>query len=659
MPDGDEIVEAVHAVVDAIGGEVREGQDSMALMVGDTIAGSGHSMIQAGTGTGKSLGYLVPAALHATGEGGGPVIVATATLALQRQLMTRDLPRVAEALSPVVGRPIRFAVLKGRNNYVCLQKLHGYVPEDEDQALFETDRGALGQQAVAVREWAEQTTTGDRDEFPGELDPRVWRAFSVGRRECVGESACAFGEECFTVLRRLEAQEADVVVTNHAMLAIEAVEGISLLPEHDAVIVDEAHELVDRITSASAAELSGGMFDRAISRSRGLVEEATVDRLEAAAEAVSDALDRLAAEQAAGQRLETLPKDVVLALTLARDATHSAIAVVGGDGGSSPEDLAARAMARGALEEIHDVVGTFLASGRHDVVWLEAGERRGAQLRLAPLSVAGLLEKSLFAQTPVVLTSATLTVNGGFDAVIDAVGVPRAKVTTIDVGSPFDYARQGILYVARDIPPPDRDGVAMEALDELADLIIAAGGRTLALFSSWRGVERAADYLRVRLDSRSDLPILVQRRGDSVSPLVERFAAEPRSSLLGTVSLWQGVDVPGESCVCVVIDRIPFPRPDDPLMSARSQAVDDAGGSGFAAVSVPRAGLLLAQGAGRLIRSVSDRGVVAVLDSRLATARYSGALRRSMPPLWFTTDRSTVIGALERLDAGLPPTEQD
>ncbi len=637
-------------MVDSIGGEVRAGQDLMAVTVGETIAGEGHSVIQAGTGTGKSLGYLVPAVLHATDEGGGPIVVATATLALQRQLMTRDLPRVAEALAPVVGRPISFAVLKGRNNYVCLQKLHGFVPEDEGDALFEADRGALGEQAVAVRAWAEETTTGDRDEYPGEMDPRVWRAFSVGRRECIGESRCAYGDECFTVLRRQEAQEADIVVTNHAILAIDAVEGISILPEHDAVIIDEAHELADRITSASAAELSSGMFDRAMSRARGIIDATTLDHLESAAEAVSQALEVMSSELPQGQRIEELPKDTLLAFTLARDATHSAISAVGGEGGSSPEDLAARAMARGALEEIHDVVGIFLAAGRHDVVWLEAGERKAPALRLAPLSVAGLLEKSLFASTPVVLTSATLTVNGGFDAVIDAVGVPRSKVTTIDVGSPFDYSKQGILYVARDVPPPDRDGVAMEALDELADLIVAAGGRTLALFSSWRGVERASEYLRVRLESREDLPILVQRRGDSVSPLVERFAAEPRSSLLGTVSLWQGVDVPGESCVCVVIDRIPFPRPDDPLMSARSRAVDDAGGSGFAAVSVPKAGLLLAQGAGRLIRSVSDRGVVAVLDSRLATARYSGTLRKSMPPLWFTTDRRTVMGALQRLD---------
>ena len=263
--------------------------------------------------------------------------------------------------------------------------------------------------------------------------------------------------------------------------------------------------------------------------------------------------------------------------------------------------------------------------------------------------MSGLLRTALFDRAPVVLTSATLTVGGGFDALLASLGLDEDEATTVDVGSPFDHARQGILYVAKDLPPPGRDGVAMEALDELAELIEAAGGRTLALFSSWRGVERAADYLRVRLGERADLPILVQRRGDAVGGLVERFAAEPTSTLLGTVSLWQGVDVPGESCILVVIDRIPFPRPDDPLLAARQQAVDEAGGSGFRAVSVPRAGLLLAQGAGRLIRGADDRGVVAVLDSRLATAGYSRALRASLPPFWYTTDRATVVGALSRL----------
>jgi ATP-dependent DNA helicase DinG len=276
-------------------------------------------------------------------------------------------------------------------------------------------------------------------------------------------------------------------------------------------------------------------------------------------------------------------------------------------------------------------------------------------LKIAPLSVAGLLRTALFDRNPVVLTSATLAVAGGFDSLLASLGLDDEHAVTLDVGSPFDHAKQGILYVAKDLPPPGRDGVAMEALDELAELIEAAGGRTLALFSSWRGVDRAAEYLRVRLGDNPNLPLLVQRKGDAVGGLVERFAEIPSSTLLGTVSLWQGVDVPGESCIQVVIDRIPFPRPDDPLLAARQKAVDDAGGSGFRAVSVPRAGLLLAQGAGRLIRGAQDRGVVAVLDSRLATAGYSRALRDSLPPFWYTTDRAVVMGALERLRDELSP----
>jgi ATP-dependent DNA helicase DinG len=450
----------------------------------------------------------------------------------------------------------------------------------------------------------------------------------------------------------VQAQEADIVVTNHAMLAIDALEGIPVLPEHDAVIIDEGHELVDRATQAITSELTVAMAEKAIGRARRLVDPETLENLQRASDSLDDAMRLAAAELGGPTRQETLGRDVVLALTLVRDAFHQAIAEVNADkDAKDPDALAARQQARGSLEEVHGVAGALLAMGEHDVVWLDPGEssNRAPMLKVAPLSVAGLLRTALFDRNPVVLTSATLTVGGGFDALLASLGLSDAEAETIDVGSPFDHSRQGILYVAKDLPAPGRDGVAMEALDELAELIEAAGGRTLALFSSWRGVERAAEYLRVRLGDRADLPLLVQRRGDAVGGLVERFAEDPSSTLLGTVSLWQGVDVPGEACILVVIDRIPFPRPDDPLLAARQKAVDDAGGSGFRAVSVPRAGLLLAQGAGRLIRGADDRGVVAVLDSRLATAGYARALRASLPPFWYTTDRQTVVGALTRL----------
>jgi ATP-dependent DNA helicase DinG len=655
VPDAADVQGLLDAAVEALGGERRPGQHQMAEAVGEAMADGHHLIVQAGTGTGKSLGYLVPAALHAvtTDEA---VVVATATLALQKQLVERDLPRLAAALEPLLERPVTFAVLKGRNNYVCLHKLNGFVPEDEEQALFSAQRSALGEQAVEVRGWAESSQTGDRDEYPGEIDPRVWRSMSVGRRECIGESRCPFGEDCFTVKRRQQAQEADIVVTNHAMLAIDALEGIPVLPEHGAVIVDEGHELVDRATAAVTAEISMPMIERAISRSRRQVDQATLDQVQAAAEAFEDALSEASLDATGPIRLPAMPRDLVLALTLLRDACHQGLTQLAGAGEKDPDVLAARQHARAAVEEVHDTAGALLASGEHDVVWIDPGELRSPSLKLAPLSVAGLLREALFSRSPVVVTSATLTVGGGFDALVTGLGLQDGDVTTMDVGSPFDHARQGILYVARHLPAPGRDGVPMEALDELAELIEAAGGRTLALFSSWRGVERAAEYLRVRLDEA--YPLLVQRRGDSVGPLVDAFAADPRACLLGTVSLWQGVDVPGESCILVAIDRIPFPRPDDPLLSARQQAVDDAGGSGFRAVAVPKAGLLLAQGAGRLIRGTDDRGVVAVLDSRLATAGYGSALRASLPPFWYSTDGETVRASLMRLrdslEAGTP-----
>ena len=638
---------ALDAVVEAMGGQRREGQHEMANAVAAAISEGSHVIVQAGTGTGKSFGYLVPAAVHAAITN-NTVVVATATLALQRQLVERDLPRLAEALEPIMSRPVTFAVLKGRNNYVCLEKLNGTVPEDESEALFSTKRSELGDQVVAVRAWAESTETGDRDEYPDEIDPRVWRSFSVGRRECVGESKCTFGEECFTVKRRLQAQEADIVITNHAMLAIDAIEGIPVLPEHDAVIIDEGHELVDRATAAITSELTVSMVEKAISRVRKQIDAETVERLEVASETLDDAMREEALALGGPTQLTSLPKNVLLALTMVRDACNNAMSELAADRDKEPSAMAARQQARGALEDVHDVAGSLLIAGVHDVVWLDPGENRAPTLKLAPLSVSGLLREALFNKTPVVLTSATLTVGGGFDSLVGSLGLTESTVVTMDVGSPFDHAKQGILYVAKDLPAPGREGIAMEALDELAELIEAAGGRTLALFSSWRGVERAAEYLRVRLDSKK-FPVLVQRKGDSVGNLVDKFTADQASTLLGTVSLWQGVDVPGESCIQVVIDRIPFPRPDDPLLSARQRAVDEAGGSGFRAIAVPKAGLLLAQGAGRLIRGPEDRGVVAVLDSRLATAAYGRALRASLPPFWYTTDRPTVVSALTRL----------
>jgi len=621
------VAEALAAAAAALGSEPRPGQLAMAQAVAESLDSSRnsprHLLVQAGTGTGKSLAYLVPAALHAVR--GDAVIIATATLALQRQLVERDLPIVAAAVEPLLGRPLTYAVLKGRHNYVCLERLHRQEPEDDGDAII--PRSALGQQAVAVREWALETETGDRDEFGESIDARVWRGISVSRRECVGESKCAFGSECFTAKRREIAMQSDIVVTNHAMLAIHAVEGIPVLPDHDAVIVDEAHELVDRVTQALALELSARSVEQALARARKFVRPSTGDDLANAALRLTEAASK-------DGRYREPPRDLLLALTSIRDAARAAIGEIPAD--DDLETLAVRQRARGALEEIFDAAGRLIAATSSEVTWVESGT-----VKLAPLEISGVLGSTLMAQRPVALTSATLTLGEPFEECAARLGVPDPW-QGLDVGSPFDYAAQGILYVARHLPAPGREGIPEEALDEVGDLIDAAGGRTLVLCSSWRAVERMGEYLRVRVDT----PVLVQRRGEPAAALVDSFAADPASSLVGTMSLWQGVDVPGETCSLVVIDRIPFPRPDDPIVSARQEAL---GREGFREVSVPRAGLLLAQGAGRLIRDGADRGMVAVLDPRLVTASYGTTLLEAMPPLWLTDDRAVALSALGRL----------
>jgi ATP-dependent DNA helicase DinG len=626
--------ELLAAAVAGIGGSERPGQVQMAEAVATAMTEGSHLLVQAGTGTGKSLAYLVPALLH-----GGPVVVATATIALQNQVVDRDLPALVDAVEPLLGRRPTYAILKGRSNYLCRNKVHGGMPDDDGDALFDpSPTTALGRDVVRLRGWSDETETGDRDELDPGVSDRAWRQVSVTARECLGAAKCPYGAECFAELSRSRAAEVEIVVTNHAMLAIDALESFSLLPEHDAVVVDEGHELVDRVTGVATDELTAPMAERAARQARRVVE-GTEDLTDAAA-ALETALETLPEG-----RLVALPEQLATAVSLVRDAARNILSELSR---AKQADDGARKVAHAAVDAVHETAERIADHLPYDVAWISRDPRRGAVLRVAPLSVNGLLREALFGERSVVLTSATLEVGGSFDAVARQVGLTGEDApewTGLDVGSPFDYPRQAILYVARQLPPPGRDGTSPAALDELAALVEAAGGRTLGLFSSMRAAEAAAAAMRERLD----VPVLCQGE-ERTAALVTAFAADEATCLFGTLSLWQGVDVPGDACRLVVIDRIPFPRPDDPLMSARAQAVADAGGNGFMTVSAAHAALRLAQGAGRLVRRSSDRGVVAVLDSRLATARYAGFLRASLPPFWPTTDHEVAVGALRRLD---------
>ncbi|GAA4607590.1 ATP-dependent DNA helicase [Actinoallomurus liliacearum] len=671
------------AAVAGVGGAERPGQVKMAEAVAHAIESGEHLAVQAGTGTGKSLAYLVPAVRHAVAEN-ACVAVSTATIALQRQLVERDLPRLAESLTPLLGREPAFAILKGRRNYLCLHRMQVDEPDDPDEILFDAQSvSATGRQVQRIHEWAETTETGDRDELVPGVSEQAWRQVAVSARECLGAQRCPFGTECYAERARDKAGEADVVVTNHALLAIDALEEFQVLPEHDVAIIDEAHELVDRVTSVATAELSASAVEFAARRCGRLIEEDLADRLKEAGEALQPIL----ADTNAG-RMDVLPQALGGVLLSIRDAAYGCATALRTSLKTAEDDaerLGAGRAALTALEEIHDTAGRLLETfeadlaSRHDVVWLDRpfteDSRRPTALRVAPLGVGGLLRERLFGRRTTVLTSATLSLGGSFEPLARQWGLPSLGTAAdgaaeaseppegdepakkdgaerplrwsgLDVGSPFDHARSGILYIARQLPQPGRDGLPEAYLTELTELIEAAGGRTLGLFSSMRAAKQAAEALRGRLAH----PLLCQG-DDSTTQLIKQFTDDEATCLFGTLSLWQGVDVPGPSLRLVVIDRIPFPRPDDPLSSARQRAVAAHGGNGFMAVAATHAALLLAQGAGRLLRSMTDRGVVAILDPRLATARYGGFLRSSLPPFWTTFDSATVKAALRRLDS--------
>ncbi|WP_277212781.1 ATP-dependent DNA helicase [Isoptericola croceus] len=667
-----EVTELLDLAVAALGGSRRAGQDEMAEAVTDAVGAGRHLLVQAGTGTGKSLGYLVPAVRHAV-TAQERVVVSTATLALQRQVITRDLPLVADAVAPRLPRPPRVALLKGWHNYLCRHKVTGGYPVD-GATLFDlppdpgpgegssaeqhppssprgrSDDGArLADHVRRLHSWAQETDTGDRDDLVPGVPDRAWRQVSVTSLECLGQR-CPLIDECFGEQARNTAREADVVVTNHAMLGIAASGNPNVLPEHDVLVVDEAHELVDRITAAATVDLSGGAVEHAarLARQHGGM---LTDDLDATAGTLAEMLARVPAERYP----QGLPDELRTAVAAVRDAARSLLTDLKPEKGAEAD--AGLKMAQSAVLQLFEVAERMAAEDTSDdVLWCSRppadaswGDGVG-RLHAAPLGVAGLISSQLLAERTGVLTSATLALGGTFDPVARSLGLAASTGDDdtvwrgLDVGSPFDYRRQGICYVAKHLPAPGREPTTTAQLDEIAGLIEAAGGRTLGLFSSRRAATSAAEAMRERLD----VPVLCQ--GDDQLPtLVEQFAADPETCLFGTLSLWQGVDVPGDACRLVIIDRVPFPRPDDPVKAARARAVEQAGGNGFMQVAATHAALLLAQGAGRLIRSTADRGVVAVLDPRLVTARYGTFLTRSMPDFWRTTDTGLVRSALRRL----------
>ena len=660
---GDDVGLAIlQAAIDGIHGGERPGQKAMVSAIADSLTSGVHLLVQAGTGTGKSLGYLAPAMAHvvATQE---RVVVATATLALQAQLGHKDIPAALDAVEEVTGQRPKAAVLKGRSNYACLYRSRSGTDADqgalvgaEDLATASSDLDSvskLGIEVLALRDWVEEQVTGgglaDRDDAPTHT-ASGWAQVSIPSRECLGVAACPFGDECRVELSRERARDAQVVVTNHALLAINAMHGGTALPEHSAVVIDEAHELTSRMTTAATNELTPSLVERTARRAlTWLDDDLGVDFLE-----VSDTL-KAALDESELTRITSSSAPLAYAAAQVRDLARRVVSALGGAHNDNE-----RTQASAAVKEIFDVAGRIAGMADADVVWVSESEVRGRTAYVAPLNVAGLLRSEVFGERVTVCTSATLNLGGSFEPFANSVGLRIADRVddgeeapegddlswrALDVGTPFDYRSQGILYATRSLPEPRRDGLPEEVLAEIAQLVWASEGRTLGLFASRRNAEQAAAHCRRELPH---MTILCQ--GDAqLSELQRTFIADPDTSLFGTMSLWQGVDVPGETCQLVIIDKIPFPRPDDPLMQARKKAVDDGGGNGFMTVAATQAALLLAQGTGRLIRRGDDRGVVAILDPRLVTKRYGRFLAKSLPDFWTTTDPDIAVRALRRL----------
>ncbi len=614
------------------GGEVRPGQVVMAEAVEEAFVERRHLIVQAGTGTGKSLAYLVPGASL-----GRPVVIATATKALQEQLATRDAPQVAEARGNLT-----VALLKGRSNYACRQRVveleeRGFqVAFDEagDEVAPGPSNDRLVAQVRRLMAWERSSATGDRSELDEEVSDRAWSMVSTGPRECPGAFACPQGTRCFAEMARAHAAEADVIVVNlHLLGAHLASEGV-VLPEHDAVVIDEAHELEGVMTQCLGVDLTPGRLRSVASSARPLLGGPASDQaveLLAIADALADALGSVGEPRAID-----LDRDDDLAHALAKaDASLRSVLTGLREAQSEADPKSTRALS--AATRLLDELGRLRSPSDGEILWVE-GSGTNRSLTLSPVDVGPLLLRTLFEQATVVMTSATIP-----PKLAERLHLDASEVTELNVGSPFEFRAQSRLYVATHLADRRSDEAEVQIADEIATLIDAAGGRTLALFTSRRALREISD----RVADRIDHPVLVQGSASNRA-LIDRFRDEEDACLFATMGMWQGLDVPGRSLSLVTIDRLPFGRPDDPLLEARRER---AGSQAFSLIDLPRAATLLAQGAGRLIRSVSDEGVVAVMDPRLAKAGYRNVLLNAMPPMRRTVDRDEVLDFLRSIAA--------
>jgi ATP-dependent DNA helicase DinG len=627
--------------------EPRQGQIAMAGAVADLIEQGGTLIAEAGTGTGKTLAYLVPAILS-----GQRVLVSTGTKNLQEQIFFKDLPALREAL----GRPFTATLMKGRSNYLCLHRFETYrdgidgntsVPrhgsgQTRGRLIESGDRVML----PIIDEWSKKTGTGDRAELrdlPEDLP--LWKDIAADAETCLGSECSRYGD-CFVTLMRQRAAESDVVIVNHHLLCADAQLRKSdygeVIPSCATLVVDEAHQLEDVATQYFGIAISNYGIDdllrdvestvmltpdmleatsRVTERSRTFFSALSMARMEAAeskARYSSDTfIDYFQDGAMLAGALEGL--EATLALSQKKDQTDEMVAT-----------LARRA------RDLHQELSFLIRASDTDFVYYVESRGRGLFLRASPIDVSRLAKEALFDRMrATVLTSATLAVDGSFEYVRSRLGIGEAN--EVRVASEFDYARQALLYLPRRIPPPKSPGFSAAAAREVIAILTRSRGRAFVLFTSYAMLRAVQPFLEMSLP----FPILVQGTAPR-STLIDQFRSTSNAVLLATSSFWQGVDVVGEALSCVIVDKLPFASPGEPITAARIESIKARGGDAFADYQVPLAILALQQGLGRLIRHRTDRGVLAVLDPRLRTMGYGRRFLDSLPPAPVTDDLAAV-----------------
>lgn len=609
--------------------EARPGQRQMATAVEEAIAEGRHLVVQAGTGTGKTIAYLVPAMLA-----GKRTVVATATKALQDQLAKKDLPFLVEALSDYLGHEVSWAVLKGRRNYVCRQRIAevsgqagGKNKRDDSPTLLDLEdfSTTTRREIDRIVAWAGHTPTGDFADLDFNPSERATLAVSVGSEECPGANRCPFGGSCFAEMARARATEAEIIVVNTHLYGNHIASDGALLPEHDIVIVDEAHGLEDIMSDTVGISIGEGSFTYFAGAVRRILDD---PKLNQEITDVGLMLNEVLAPNLGNRLSAPLPAVVAEVLAAGRRVVGATLdglrRIETKDDDSNQRKLRAQMLATRLADTLDAALGidsTFVpfVTGRAD----------RPKLDIAPLDVAPILREGVWSKHPSILTSATIPAN-----MPTRIGLPADNTSMLDVESPFDYPENAILYCSTSLPEPNSPQFSSRMHDELFHLISAAGGRTLALFTSYKAMDAAVTEMRKRLT----VTVFAQneyQRGQ----LVRMFSEDETSCLFATASFFQGIDIPGRTLSLVTLDRIPFPRPDDPLLSARREALGD---RAFRDIDLPRAATLLAQATGRLIRNASDRGVVAVFDPRLGTKGYRREILAAMPPMRRSTTRSEV-----------------